>query len=243
MTGKANGMQEKLAALVLRMKAAFGDTLVSVILYGSAAAGDYHEQRSDLNILCVLTQITPHELVQSEPVFRWWRQERNPSPLLLTEEEVQSSSDSFPMEFHDIQEHRQVIFGKDVIADLVIDRSFYRAQVEHELRAKLIRLRQKATESLDDAGRLTRLMTDSVSTFCVLGRHALLLAGAPPKWKKLEIAEALEDILRRSFAATRQVLAVRAAPPAKPPQDAGAIFDGYLKEMQALVQFVDGLDH
>jgi hypothetical protein len=194
-----------------------------------------------LNILCVLSQLTPHELVQSEPVFRWWRELGNPSPLLLTEEEVASSSDSFPMEFHDMQEHRRVLYGKDVIADLVIDRSFYRAQVEHELRAKLIRLRQKAAEVLANADRLTKLMTDSVSTFCVLGRHALILSGAPPKWKKAEIVAALEDALRMSFAATNHVLAIRAANPAKAPQDAGSIFTSYLKEMNSLVQFVDGL--
>lgn len=236
-------MEQKLSGLVDRAKTAFGEHLVSVILYGSAAAGDYYEQASDLNILCVLSRLTPHELVQSEPVFRWWRQQHNPSPLLLTEEEVQGSSDSFPMEFHDIQEHRRILFGKDVITDLVIDRSFYRAQVEHELRAKLIRLRQKAAEMLSDATRLTKLMTDSVSTFCVLGRHALLLSGAPAKWKKVEIVAALEDSLRMPFPATNQVLALRAAQPQKAAPDAGILFGAYLREMQALVRFVDGLDH
>ncbi len=110
-----------------------------------------------------------------------------------------------------MQEHRQVLFGKDVIAELVIDRSFYRAQVEHELRAKLIRLRQKAAELLADAGKLTKLMTESVSTFCVLGRHALLLSGAPAKWKKAEIVAALEDALRMPLPATNEVLSIRAA--------------------------------
>jgi predicted nucleotidyltransferase len=238
----AETVEQKLTALVDRLKPAFGDKLVSAILYGSAAAGDYYERASDLNILCVLSQLTPHELVQSEPVFRWWRELGNPSPLLLTEEEVASSSDSFPMEFHDMQEHRRVLHGKDVIGDLVIDRSFYRAQVEHELRAKVIRLRQKAAEVLANADRLTKLMTDSVSTFCVLGRHALILSGAPPKWKKTEIVAALEDALRMSFAATSEVLTIRAAAPAKAPQNAGSIFTSYLKEMYSLVQFVDGLD-
>jgi hypothetical protein len=235
-------LEPKLTALVDRLKPAFGQGLVSVILYGSAAAGDYYEHASDLNILCVLSQLTPHELIQSEPVFRWWRQQHNPSPLLLTEEEVVSSSDSFPMEFHDMQEHRRVLLGKDVIGDLVIDRSFYRAQVEHELRAKLIRLRQKAAEALASPERLTSLMTDSVSTFCVLGRHALILSGAPARWKKTEIAAALEDALRRSFGATNEILAIRATHPPKPAGDAPALFGAYLKEMDALVRFVDGLD-
>ncbi|MBV9084254.1 MAG: hypothetical protein JOZ62_16375, partial [Acidobacteriaceae bacterium] len=47
-------MEEKLSGLVSRLKPALGDALVSAILYGSAAAGDYNEHASDLNVLCVL---------------------------------------------------------------------------------------------------------------------------------------------------------------------------------------------
>ena len=235
-------MQEKLTALVERLKPAFGERLASVILYGSAAAGDYYEHSSDLNILCVLSELTPHELSQSEPVFRWWRQQGNPPPLLLSEEEVRSSTDSFPMEFHDMQEHRRVLLGRDVIAELAIDRSFYRAQVEHELRAKVIRLRQKAAELLGNSERLTKLMVDSISTFCVLGRHALILSGNPPKWKKKEIVESLEDAMRMGLGATNEILAIRSDPKRKAPSDAAVLFADYLKEMTALVGFVDKLD-
>ena len=234
-------LEEKLSALLDRLKAALGERLVSAILYGSAAAGDWNEQASDLNVLCVLTQLTPHELLQSEPVFRWWREQGNPPPLLLSEEEVRTSTDCFPMEYHDIQEHRRVLFGKDVIEGLVIDRSFYRAQVEHELRAKQIRLRQKAAEVLSSPERLTALLTDSISTFCVLGRHALILSGSTPRWKKPEIVAALEDAMRRSLTAMNEILAVRAAGK-KAANDAPALLGSYLKEVDSLVRFVDGLD-
>ena len=58
-----------------------------------------------------------------------------------------------------------------------MDDSFYRAQVEHDLRAKLLRLRQKAAGMLSDEDLLRRLLADSLSTFCVLFRHALHLSG------------------------------------------------------------------
>jgi predicted nucleotidyltransferase len=235
-------IDQTLSALVDRHKPAFGDRLVSAILYGSAATGDYNEHRSDLNILCVLADVTPHELVQSEPIFRWWREQGNPPPLLLSEEEVRTSTDSFPMEFHDMQEQRRVLYGKDVIADLLIDRSFYRAQVEHELRAKQIRLRQKGAEALAHSGRLTNLMTESVSTFCVLGRHALILSGNPPRWKKVEIVAALEDAMRRSLGAFNEILAMRAVNKQKWSGDPVSLFAAYLKEIDTLVHFVDRLD-
>ncbi len=235
-------MEEQLSALVERLRPAFGEHLKSVILYGSAAAGDWYEQTSDLNILCVLDQISPPELVQSEPIFRWWREQGYPAPLLLSEEEVERSTDSFPMEFHDISEHRRILYGEDVIAGLVIDQSYYRAQVEHELRAKQIRLRQKAAEVLSNPDLLLRLLMDSASTFCVLGRHALILSGRRPHWKKTEIVAALEDAMRTSFSATNEILAIRAAGKTKMPKDTAALFTTYLKEIDSLVQFVDGLE-
>jgi hypothetical protein len=134
-----------------------------------------------------------------------------------------------------------VLHGADVIGELNIDWCFYRAEVEHELRAKLIRLRQKAAESLSAPPRLLKLLADSLSTFCVLARHALVLGGGEPKYKKAEIIAALEDRLRIRLEGAAQILTLRTG---KPPAgiDATMLFEKYLSEMEALVRFVDGLD-
>ncbi|MBV8833256.1 MAG: hypothetical protein JO108_29010 [Acidobacteriaceae bacterium] len=235
-------IDNQLQSLVSRLKSAFEANLQSVVLYGSAAMDDWLEGSSDLNILCVVGRITPHELGSFEPVSRWWTERKNPPPLLLTSEEVRTSTDCFPMEFHDMRERRQVLFGSDPIDGMVIDPVFYRAEVEHELRAKQIRLRQKAAEALPDSARLTRLLTDSLSTFCVLGRHALILSGHPSYWKKADVIAGLERVLARSFGASSAILAIRAT--SKPPAAASALslLGDYLIEMEALVRFVDALE-
>ncbi len=234
-------MKQELSELTQRLTDTFGDRLVAAILYGSAAMDDWNERSSDLNVLCVLNRLSPRELAECEPVFHWWREKGNPPPLLLTEEEVRTSTDCFPMEFHDMQEHRRVLCGADVIQDLSIDRSFYRAQVEHELRAKQIRLRQKAAELLRDPDRLLKLLADSLSTFCVLGRHALILSGQQPRWKKREILAALETLLGKPLDGANAILAVRAS--GKPGTDgtSAGLLAQYLDEMHALVDFVDRL--
>lgn len=235
-------MERQLSDLMERLKTALGDRLVSVVLYGSAAMGDWHQHSSDLNVLCVLNQLSPNELGQSEPIFRWWREQGNPPPLLLTEEEVRTSTDCFPMEFHDMQEHRRVLYGTDLIAGLEIDRSFYRAQVEHELRAKQIRLRQRAAEALANSDGLLKLMTASVSTFCVLARHALILSGHEPRWKKSEIAAALEQVMNRPLKGINEILAIRATGKRNAQMNTLSLLEAYLKETDALVRFVDALD-
>jgi hypothetical protein len=194
-------MEKLLAQLVEKLKAAYGDRLVSVFLYGSAAAGDHQAKFSDYNILCVLTEITPRELGAGEEIFRWWREQCSPAPLLLTEQEVATSTDCFAIEFLDIQRRHRLLFGKDVITPLVVDHSFYRAQVEHELRSKLLRLRQKAGGMLSNPDLLRRLLLDSISTFCVLFRHSLLLSGA-------EAGDHKRDVIARS----REIFGIDDAP-------------------------------
>jgi len=180
-------MNEKiLSQLVERLQKAFGERLVSVVLYGSAAADDHNPKFSDYNVLCVLTEVTPRELAASTETFRWWREKASPAPLLLAEHEVATSTDCFAIEFTDIQRHHKLLFGKDVVTPLAVDRSFYRAQVEHDLRAKLLRLRQKAAGMLADPDLLRRLLLDSVSTFCVLFRHAMMLHGVEAPVRKRE---------------------------------------------------------
>jgi len=223
-------MEKVLQQLVERLTKTYQERLVSVVLYGSAAAGD-RDARSDLNIFCVLRQVTPRELGESEPMFRWWRSLGNPAPLLMGEREVRESTDCFPIEFHDMQERRQVLHGADVLADLVVQDRYYRAQVEHELRAKLLRLRQKCAGVLHDRDLLLGLMADSVSTFCVLLRHALRLAGVAAGFEKRQVLEAAREQFGLDPAPFLVLLDLRE----------GAVKPRALQPATLLEQYLDGI--
>jgi hypothetical protein len=231
-----------LTQLVQNLQKAYADRLVSVVLYGSAASGNHHAKYSDYNILCVLDQVTPREMAQAEDVFRWWREKGNPAPLLLTEHELSTSTDCFAIEFHDIKAHYRLLHGKDVVSPVQVDDSFYRAQVEHELRAKLLRLRQKAAGMLSHESMLRRLMADSVSTFCVLFRHALHLAGAEaPTGKREAIAHA-----GRAFGFDAQpfdkLLDLREERIKPRDFDPAAHLPAYLQGISAVIDAVDRLE-
>jgi len=234
-------MEDKLQELVDRLKHSQQERLRSVVLYGSAAAGEHNEHFSDLNVLCVLTRVTPAELAVSEPIFKWWREQGNPSPLLLSEDELLTSTDCFPVEFHDMQERHRILYGDNVIKDLVIDRTFYRAQVEMELRSKLLRLRQKAAEILTEKGPLLRLMIDSVPNFLVLARHALLLSEQPSGWRKREIVRHLPDIGVEG-APFDTLLDLREQSKRAGDVDPAALFAAYLQQIQSLVSHVDRIE-
>lgn len=233
-------MQVALDELVAKLTKALGSKLVSVVLYGSGATGDHHGSFSDLNILCVLEEITPVQLAATSPVFHWWQHKGNPSPLLLTEHEVQTSTDCFAIEFHDIREHHKLLFGRDVVSSLEVDRTFYRAQVERELRSKLLRLRQKASGVLGDANVLRRLLADSVSTFCVLFRHALILHGVEIGPRKREVIQRSAERFGIDPTPFEKLLAMREGQASK--EDPMVLLPACLQAIGTVIDAVDGID-
>src|SRR5438045_3799886 len=108
-------MEKPLNQLLERLKKTYGPRLVSVVLYGSAASRDHQARYSDCNVLCVLDAVATREIAQAEEIFRWWRGQKSPAPLLMTEGEIAGSEACFPIEFRDIRRSHRLLFGRDVI--------------------------------------------------------------------------------------------------------------------------------
>jgi hypothetical protein len=235
-------MEKLLTQLIGKLQKAYGERLVSVVLYGSAATGDHHADFSDINILCVLSEISPRELSSGEDIFRWWREQGSPSPLLLTEHELVASADCFAIEFHDIQRQHRLLHGKDVITSLLIEDTFYRAQVEHDLRAKLLRVRQKAGGMLSNPDLLRRMLLDSVSTFCVLFRHALILRGADAPALKRDVIQRAREVFAIDAAPFEKLLDVREGRLKPRDIDPVLLLASYLKEISQVIDAVDQIE-
>lgn len=235
-------MEKALKGLVEKLRGAHGKNLKSVLLYGSGATGETHGAYSDLNVLAVVEELGVRELEASEGVFQWWREKGNPAPVLMTVDEVKGSADCFPIEFHDIAERKKILYGTDVTEGLALDDRYYRAQVEHEVRAKLLRLRQKAAGVMKNRELLLRLMCDSVSTFCVLGRHALRLAGEPAPWGKRAIVEQMRASFGVRGQALDMLIGLREGTTRARGVDAGVLLAQYLGEIATLAAAVDRLE-
>ncbi len=135
--------EKQLDEFVSRIQPAAGENLQSVILYGSAATGEFNPEFSNLNLLCILRETSFAHLSAIAPVVEWWHGKKHPAPLITTKEELERSADVFSIELLDIQRHHRVLFGDNPLAGLRIPMHLHRAQVEYELREKLILLRQR----------------------------------------------------------------------------------------------------
>jgi hypothetical protein len=169
--------EKQIEEFVGRLRAAAGENLKSVILYGSAAAGDYVPKYSDVNLLCVLEETSFASIAALTPAVEWWSKQKHRPPMLLTADELRRGADVFSIEFLDMQQNHRLLWGEDLLKDLEIPMKLHRGQVEYELREKTILLRQRLLLVAGNAEAKWELLLRSVSAFGTLARHALIATG------------------------------------------------------------------
>lgn len=179
-----------LTRMVRALQEGLGPKLVSVVLYGSAARGDYHKARSDMNLLLVLEDLAVLTLEALTPAVTRWRARGHHAPRLFTQASLAESADVFPIEFLDIRSGRLVLQGDDPFAKIEIRAQNLRLQCERELREKLMRLQEGYVECHARRRDLEWLLTDSYASFVALFRGCLRLLGADAPQRNQEVVAA-----------------------------------------------------
>ncbi len=201
--------EKQISEFVTRLQQAAGSNLESVVLYGSAVSGDYDPEYSNVNLLAVIKDTSLPKLLALAPAITNWTEQRHPAPLLITREELERSADVFSIELMDMQRQHRVLFGADVLTSLTIPTHLHRAQLEYELREKLILLRQRLVLDANDDTRTWHLLLRSLSAFSTLFRHALVVQGQPMPATKRESVKALANILGFDAAPFEKLLDIR----------------------------------
>ena len=175
------------------VRSLLGSKLLSVVLYGSSAAGDHAGKNSDINLMVVSHPLGRPELQSLSRAVVPWVQQGNPPPLFLTREHLEDFVDVFPVEISDIRGNHKVLHGTDPLEGLSVSRDHLRAELEHELQGKLLRLKTRFMMSEGKPKAVSGLMTESLSTFLVLFKSVLRLYGEEPPLKKMDALKKLQE--------------------------------------------------
>jgi predicted nucleotidyltransferase len=234
--------EKQIAEFVGRLKQAAGSNLECVVLFGSAASGEFHSEFSDINILCVLRELSAATLVALAPTINAWTKQKFPAPLLFSRTELEHSTDVFAIEMLDICQRHRVLHGEDIFASLHVPMNLHRVQLEHNLRTKLLTLRQTYVQAVGDTNRVRRLMLDSISNFGTLFRHTLIAMGDQPTGSKAENIKKLAERIKFDPEIFLLLLLVRARAAKESEIDSSAGFAQYLAGIDKVVQAVDALE-
>jgi hypothetical protein len=233
-------VNEALKNLVERLHEAARDNLQSVILYGSAARGDFHQAHSDLNVLCVLRSLRAPELTRVSPVVKWWTNaQHQPAPLFFAAEELQQSADVFAIELLDMQQSHRVLYGSDAVAGISVPMNLHRVQVEHELRTLLIKLRQHLLREPENHKELAAVLAKSISGTLTLLRHALMALKEQPSSEPRDVFARVASLAGTNASAFENVWRLREANCL----DKDAVLSMYDAYLTALEKVIAALGH
>jgi predicted nucleotidyltransferase len=122
------------------------ENIISVVLYGSATGKYFVPKKSDINLAVVFKSLEFSQLKDSLELINYGLSRRISAPLLLSLSHIESSKDTFPIEFIEIKENHILLYGQDIFRDLVIDETNLKLFCKREIEGKLIRLRQAYLE-------------------------------------------------------------------------------------------------
>jgi len=234
-------MRHQFDAFIDDLRTSHGNNLAAVILYGSAAIGDFVRQQSDYNLLIALHTITPKDLRAAQAPMREWGKLGHPIPVYFTVGELQNAADVFPIEFHQMERARKILYGADVLANLNISDEFLRHQTEYELRSKLIQLRRRYIPASTSVEGLVNLMANSLSSFTTLFRAVLLIHGFEPPLAKSDIVAATVRQLKIDGEPFEKILEIRENNSSNMLDDvsANALFADYMQQIENVIESVD----
>jgi predicted nucleotidyltransferase len=231
--------EKLLTEFVEKMRAAADNNLASIILYGSAADGEFHPEYSDLNLLCVVSDTSFASVTKITPVANWWLGKKHHPPLVLTSQELKTSADVFSIEFLDMKQRYRVLYGEDVLRGLEVPMQLHRRQLEYELREKLFLLRQHVLLAGTDEKKLWEVILRSLSSFTTLFRHVLIELGEQGRKHSRDAVLDLSKRLNFSDSAFLQLLDVRAKKAGREQLRAADVAARYLQAIEQVVAAVD----
>ncbi|MDP9205979.1 MAG: nucleotidyltransferase domain-containing protein [Gemmatimonadota bacterium] len=229
----------KLEELVRQLQLAYGTGLRSVVLFGSAVAGEHNPKKSDYNILVIVDSLPLDRLRAVAAVSKAWAEDGNPPPMTFTDREWRSSADIFPMEYADILERHRVLFGNPPFDGVGVAQSDLRLQVEQQTMGKLLQLRQATMGAGGDSRLQLDVLEKSLSTLMVVFRGVSRLHGQVPSQDYEELTRQLAE--RAGFSPDPFVTVIRHVRGAEKilRESAAGILEAYLAAMERLVAYLN----
>lgn len=233
-------LKDALEDFIQRLKDKYQDALISIILYGSTASGEFTDKHSNINLLVVLNDTSLENLSKASDLINRKRFERF-HPVFFTRDYINTSCDIFPIEFLDMKENYLVLFGNDVLEDLKIDIKNLRFQCEQELKAKLINLRQLYLRLNKDKVALQGLLFKSFTSILHILRNVLRIKGKKPPYLKRDILKELALEFQIDLKVWDKVFAAKNKQIKLNNKDLEDLFINFVKELERIVDTVDRL--
>ncbi len=174
---------------------AFGSSLGSVVLFGSAAEGRLRPT-SDVNVMLVLACFEQSAADRIREAARVSQAAIQLRPMFLLKSELAAAAGAFALKFSDVLHRHRVLYGDDPFASVSISRQDRLAQLQQQLLNLTLRLRASYVARSLRPEQLVEVIADTAGPLRSCAAALLELEGQPaesPKQALERVAAALSE--------------------------------------------------
>jgi len=179
-----------LTEVLRKAQEVFNADLLSVVLYGSAAAGQMRPT-SDVNLLLVLKRLDFSAGERLNETLRLAEAAVGLKVMFLLETEVADAATAFALKFADITDRHVLLYGRDPFAELAVPRGAKVFRLKQVLLNLVLRMREAFIRSAGEEKHRALLIAEFAAPLRSAAAVLLELENAPPA---LSPKEALEQV-------------------------------------------------
>jgi len=202
-----NNIKKGVDEFVVSLREAYDENLISVILYGSAASGEYAGRHSNVNIAVILKDTSIGSLSKISGFINK-RKFMIINPIFFTEDYIKRSTDVFPIEFIDMKENSIALYGRDLFKNIDIDVRNLRFQCEQELKSKIVNMKMAFLRSTD-VSMLKKILFKSLTSSLHILRNLVRLKGKEPSYSRIDILKEISLEFGVDIAPLKDILDLR----------------------------------
>jgi hypothetical protein len=162
-------------------------------------------------------------------------------PLIISKFFIETSRDSFPLEFFNIQSNYQNLYvKKDLIKELVFNKADVRLQMEREVKSKILLTRLSALENLEQIKNLYHLIDVSVHSLIPVMKGFMFLTNKEIPYHYKDLFKACEDLLHEDLHVFFQALSIHEDNMMK--DKLLDFFNNYTNKLMSLMYIIEKFD-
>lgn len=234
-------IRQALTQFVDTLEQTFKSGLLSVVLYGSAARGDYVPASSDINVMVVLKEFDIPQLQRIVGPVQWARSEVRLEPFILTLEELRRSADVFPLKYMEIKRGYEVLAGEDLMSLIFVHSEHLRLACEREAKSMVLRLRQMYMLRAGLRPALREALIQHSNPFLRLAENALELTGKEVPEDREQMIELASQVVALEADVLFRLWTLRFA--TNPPDQSTLtqLYEGLIRNAVTLASYLDRL--
>ena len=224
-----------------KYKDVFGENLVSIVLYGGPADGENVSEMEGASLLVVFKKLDMEAISKANIIYSDFAGKNNLSPLIVEEGELFDVASCFPIDFLAAKSRYKILYGKDVLKDLIISAENLALKAKLEIMKLYLRGRHNLVFSSQDPKLLTRILALDIP-HCINALRALLLS------KRKHAPAETPDIIERAAeefsidaAVLQQVSQIKEGTLQQDKSEIARLFFQYLRELYFAYKAADEL--